>query len=145
MLANSAGGNAIECTTDDSLIDYKVHVFNNGEPIILVCCDRAEGKLAKKAYYDCNWNSIDLREGENETFDCPHPEYLERMLSASFQLADGFPFVRVDWCECRGRLWFGEMTFTPASGAKHFVPPSWNYEFGRRIDLDVPSSEEGQK
>lgn len=145
MLANSAGGNASESTTDDSLIDYKVHVFNNGEPIILVCCDRAEGKLAKKAYCDCKWNRIDLREGESETFDCLHPECLKRMLSADFQLADGFPFVRVDWYECEDRLWFGKMTFTSASGAKHFVPLVWNREFGRRIDLNAPSSEEGQR
>lgn len=54
MLANSGGGNASESTTDDLLIDYKVHVFNNGEPVILVCRDRVEGKLAKKVYYDCN-------------------------------------------------------------------------------------------
>lgn len=143
MLANSAGENAGESTTDDSLLDYKVHVFNNSEPIILVYCDRAEGKLAEKAYYDCNWNGIDLSEGESETFDCPRTEHLEHVLSANKQLADGFPFVRVDWYECEDRLWLGEMAFTPASGVKHFVPPEWSREFGRWIDLNAPSSEEG--
>lgn len=117
------------------LIDYKVHVFNNGEPIVLVCCDRAEGKLPKKAYYDCEWNKIDLREGDSEVFDCPRPRHLETMLLASCKLADGFPLVRVDWYECEGRLWFGEMTFTPANGVKRFIPTKWNFEFGRRIDL----------
>lgn len=143
MLTSSAGGNASESTTDGSLIDYKVHVFNNGEPAILVCCDHAEGKLVKKVYYNCNWNWIDLREGESETFDCLRPDYLECMLSASTQQAARFPFVRVDWYECENTLWFGEMAFTPTSGARHFLPPEWNCEFRRRIDLNAPSSEEG--
>lgn len=117
------------------LCDYKVHVFNAGEPIILVCKDRNKGDLPKKAYYDASWNPIDLHEGECEAFVCPCPEHLEEMLENSYELACGFKFVRVDWYEADGKLWFGEMTFTPSSGVKHFVPSWWNFEFGRRIDL----------
>lgn len=145
MLSGCIDERARESASNGSPTDYKVHVFNNGEPIILVCRDRLEGKLAKKAYYDRSWNRVDLREGESEPFDCPRPEHLERMLSASSRLANGFPFVRVDWYECGGRLWFGEMTFTPANGAKRFIPPRWNHEFGRRIDLSILNPKEVQK
>ena len=31
-------------------------------------------------------------------------------------LAEGFPFVRVDFYEIDGRVYFGEMTFTPGAG-----------------------------
>lgn len=126
-------GNGLEL--DESLADYKVHIFNSGDPIILVCRDRRGGRSSKKAYYDTQWRKMDLREGEGEAFDCPKPQHLEEMIEASRQLSEGFPFVRVDWYEAEGRLWFGEMTFTPANGAKHFNPCSWNFEFGRRIDL----------
>ena len=119
----------------ESLVDYKVHMFNNGEPIILVCKDRLAGQLPKKAYYDAEWCRLPLREGDSELFDCPRPACLDEMLDKSRRLAEGFPFVRVDWYVVDGRLYFGEMTFTPASGAKRFVPEEWNYEFGRRIDL----------
>lgn len=124
-----------------SLIDYKVHVFNEGDPIILVCKDREKGLLPRKSYYDTGWNLVDLREGDSEPFDCPRPLHLGEMLHRSFELARGFQFVRVDWYEAGGRLWFGEMTFTPASGAKRFIPPEWNEEFGRRVNLGLGYTE----
>lgn len=125
-----------------SLVDYKVHMFNDGEPIILVCADRVAGQLPKKAYYTPEWERLPLREGDSELFDCPKPPRLAEMMEMSRVLADGFPFVRVDWYVVRGKLYFGEMTFTPASGAKHFVPGEWNYEFGRRIALPGMSDDD---
>ena len=119
-----------------SLIDYKVHVFNDGDPIALVCKDRVAGQLPKKAYYDAGWSQLTLREGDSELFDCPRPACLDEMIDKSRRLAEGFPFVRVDWYVVNGKLYFGEMTFTPANGIKRFVPKGWNYEFGRRIKLD---------
>lgn len=118
-----------------SLVDYKVHMFNDGEPIILVCADRVAGQLPKKAYYTPDWEQLPLREGDSELFDCPRPSCLKEMMELSRVLAEGFSFVRVDWYVVNGKLYFGEMTFTPASGTKHFVPGEWNYEFGRRIKL----------
>lgn len=123
--------------SDGSLIDYKVHVFNAGEPIILVCSDRSACGEPKKAYYDSDWNKLPLMEGGCETFDCSKPSRLNEMLSFSAQLAKDFAMVRVDWYEVSGRLYFGEMTFTPANGIKAFIPSEWNYEFGRRIDLSA--------
>lgn len=126
----------LENDGDGSLVDYKVHVFNAGDPIVLVCRDRAEGRLPKKSYYDASWSRVDLYEGGSESFECPRPPHLEEMLRNSRDLARGFRFVRVDWYEVGGQLYFGEMTFTPANGVKRFVPPEWNLEFGRRIDLE---------
>lgn len=119
------------------LVDYKVHVFNAGEPIILVCRDRVGSEFPKKAYYDANWNKLDLLEEGSESFDTPRPKNLETMLECSAKLAEGFVLVRADWYEIDGQLFFGEMTFTPANGDKKFNPKEWNDEFGRRMDLTV--------
>lgn len=126
--------NRREAGAPGGLIDYNVHAFNGRDPIVLVCKGREGESLPRKAYYDTSWEGIALREGDSEDFDCPRPVYLEEMLRNSAELARGFSFARVDWCEAEGHLWFGEMTLTPAGGIKRFVPPERNEEFGRRID-----------
>lgn len=119
------------------LIDYKIHMFNAGDPIILVCRDRAGQEHPRKAYYDVAWNKLDLLEDGSDSFTVQKPKHLNTMLEYSSFLAEGFPLVRVDWYEVNGRLYFGELTFTPAGGGKKFLPKEWNNEFGRRIDLTV--------
>ena len=43
-------------------------------------------------------------------------EYHKKALELSSILAKDFKFVRVDWIVYKGKLYFGEMTFTPMSG-----------------------------
>lgn len=50
------------------------------------------------------------------------PEKLAMMLKIAEKLSDGFLFVRVDLYEVDGRVYFGELTFTPATGVmNHFT------------------------
>lgn len=127
FLENDQGSGAI--------FDYKVYCFNNGEPIILACKDREGGHATRTGYYDPCWKRLPFSDAGIPVFECPRPEHLDEMLTMSLRLAEGFSFVRVDWYESKGQLWFGEMTFTSASGGENFDPPDWNLEFGRRIDL----------
>ena len=46
----------------------------------------------------------------------PRPEGLEEMLNVARKLSEDFDFVRVDLYEVDGRIWFGELTFTPFTG-----------------------------
>ena len=43
--------------------------------------------------------------------------------------------VRVDWREVGGKLYFGELTFTPAAGLVPFTPESWDEYLGSLWDL----------
>lgn len=50
-------------------------------------------------------------------------------------LSRGVPFLRVDFYEVNGRMYFGELTFFPASGFCPFTPDEWNERLGDKIPL----------
>jgi hypothetical protein len=65
------------------------------------------------------------------------------MIEAAAILSAGHPFLRVDLYEVRGRMYFGELTFYPASGFGSFQPVEWNEIMGDYIDL--PSRKRGNR
>lgn len=95
--------------------DYKVYCFH-GEPMaILVMHDR--GHELKTEFFDTNWCSLKNTEKYlSVSKSTPKPECLAEMLNASRCLSSPFPFVRCDFYVIAGRLYFGELTFTPAGG-----------------------------
>lgn len=98
-----------------SLTDYKVYCFN-GEPLaILVMHDR--GGVMKTEFFDTSWNKLEntLKYVEPKE-PTKKPSCLEKLLEVSRSLSAPFPFVRCDYYIVKGRVIFGEMTFTPAGG-----------------------------
>lgn len=99
----------------DALPDYKVYCFH-GEPLaILVMHDR--GKTIKSEFFDAQWVPLKNTGKYQEVADpTPRPSCLQQMLQVSRNLSKPFPFVRCDYYVVDERLYFGEMTFTPACG-----------------------------
>ena len=50
-------------------------------------------------------------------------------------LAEPFPFVRVDFFNLNGRVYFGEFTFYDWAGLKAFVDDEWDRKLGSWINL----------
>lgn len=99
----------------DSIIDYKIHCSNGIPQFILACSERARG--VKLNLYDTNWNPIRELQGHHKNNkEIPRPKKLDEMLKISRDLARDFKFVRVDLYEISGKVYFGELTFTPATG-----------------------------
>lgn len=107
-------------TPDGSLpIDYKFHCFG-GRPVNCLVCS---GRNTKDLHSHFNLYSIDpwreITEGFRQRYRAsesfPMPEKLSDMLSIAAKLSEGFPFVRIDLYEVEGKVWFGEMTFTPTA------------------------------
>lgn len=118
------------CIADpETLIDYKIHCLNGKPSFILVCSGREQGAVASAGVtmdlYDLDWNWIDgIQRYKNHcpgTGNIPRPEHLERMLQIAQILSADFDFVRVDLYDVNGKVYFGELTFTPANG----VMPSY--------------------
>ena len=63
------------------------------------------------------------------------PEQLEEMLRLSKILSQDIPFVRTDFYVIEGKVYFGEITFFPASGFAEFDPPVWDAKFGSWLTL----------
>ena len=68
--------------------------------------------------------------------EVPKPKNWSRMIELARILSAGFPFVRVDFRECNGNIYFGELTFTPANGMEPFHPVSWDLRLGKKIHLE---------
>ena len=65
----------------------------------------------------------------------PAPSHLPEMKEKAAVLSYGIPFVRIDFYEVQGAMYFGEMTFYPASGFGVFEPDEWNYKMGDLLKL----------
>ena len=57
------------------------------------------------------------------------------MLAIAEKLSQPFPFVRVDLYNQNGRIYFGELTFTPAAALDKDRLPETDLFFGELIDL----------
>ena len=100
--------------------DYKFYCFDGLAPYVMVCTDRQEGgKHPRFWYYNEEWEmqmlSADaLKYGVKAAI--PKPEGIETAFEYAKKLSKGFPFVRVDLYIIDGKVYFGELTFTPSAG-----------------------------
>ena len=101
------------------LRDYKVYAFNGKCDYLMLCYDRSKGNT-KFVYFDKKWNlqkelSNDGKKlGDSAQINRPHNLDLIFEFAESFSV--GIPFVRIDFYEVEGNLYFGEFTFFPTGG-----------------------------
>lgn len=101
------------------LIDYKVFAFQGKCKYVMACLDRNKGET-KYIYFDKCWNmkkefSEDgIKYGDNVSVKMP--KNLDKMFEFATILSKDIPFVRVDFYEVNGKLYFGELTFFPSAG-----------------------------
>ena len=96
--------------------DYKVYCFNGIPKAILYMCERGTNSMSA-AFFDVNWNFIsETGKSVYKTFDrnIEKPSCLKEMIDVSMKLSEPFEFVRIDYYVINDKLYFGEMTFTPA-------------------------------
>ena len=126
----------MENNGQNELIDYKFFCFNGQPKVVLVCSERFASNNMCKTYFDENWNLLNIMEA-NHRIDKEQkkPQSFEKMKTISQKLAKGMPFVRIDFYEIEGSLYFGEIKFFPASGLEKFKPEKWNNIFGDMIDI----------
>lgn len=115
-------------------IDYKFYCFNGNAECVLVCSNR--DKKLKLDYYDLDWNYLNYSKDEYKSgVKFEKPKKLKEMIKIAEQLSKEFVFVRVDLYEINGKIYFGELTFTPAAGRIYYnTQSSLNY-LGGLIDL----------
>lgn len=125
------------------LVDYKIHCLDGEPAFILVCSDRkASGDKAMQVtlnLFNKSWQPIDgLKSSGKEVVGdttIKKPEKLEEMLSIAERLSADFKFVRVDLYEVNGKIYFGELTFSPGAGVFPYFKPEFDLEMGRRLKL----------
>lgn len=114
--------------------DYKIYCFNGKAKCILLCSGREE--KVKIDYYDLNWNKLNYEKEEYKSgkeHKCP--DNLEKMIKIAEDLSKGMKFVRVDLYNINGKIYFGELTFTPAAGMIYNITDEAQKKLGEYLKL----------
>lgn len=119
------------------LPDYKFYCFNGKPTYIQLISGRRDETLM--TYVDTDWKDAGFTckhyYGKMEELP-PRPKQLDKALELARKLSSGFAFVRVDlYMLGDSTIYFGEMTFTPASGVRPWLPESANEMLGDMIEL----------
>lgn len=117
------------------LTDYKFHCFNGIPLMCEVIDDRTTNEVVD--YYDMNWKHLPLScpPFPKSSVTKPIPAHYAEMIQLAKKLSEGFRYVRVDLYDT-DKVYFGEMTFTPASGTDKFDPDEWDYHMGDLWDIN---------
>ena len=122
--------------------DFKLN-FINGDLAFTYCSIDREG-ANYRAVYDPDWRPIRVewasrkKLGKSPTGpDIPPPASFSRMVEIGRDVAKLFPYVRVDFYDVDGKLYYGEITMHHGGGAYVIEPESWDETWGRKIRLPV--------
>lgn len=120
----------------DELKDYKFFCFNGKVQFFKIDFDRFEGHHAN--YYDNKGKILTLREVDllpPVPGKVKVPDNLNEMIKIAETLSNGIPFIRIDLYDISKRIYFGEMTFFPASGFGKFSPEDADKKLGELLLL----------
>ncbi len=99
--------------------DYKFYCYDGHVECMLLCTERETG--LKLDYYDLNWNYLEYAKKEfRSNKKHKKPKNYQKMIEIASDLSKGFAFVRVDFYEINGQIYFGELTFTPYAGVVNY-------------------------
>lgn len=118
---------------DTDVKDYKFHVFkqNNGsvKVVLGVYFDRETNATASFFDEDLIWLPF---HGEYPSLvtELNKPKNYEMMLDSAKKLGEKFSYVRADFYNVNGRVYFGEMTFAHAGGSGPFSSKNYDLWMG---------------
>lgn len=125
------------------IVDYKIHCLN-GEPAFVLAISERMADIdkpmsAKLDLFDMEWKHIDeLKRSRSEIpgdENVKKPEQFARMCEMARSLSNGLKFVRVDLYELNGKVYFGEMTFSPACCVFPYFTEKFDAEMGRLLNI----------
>lgn len=120
--------------------DYKFYCCNGEPQFALVVGDRGTDHQTR-SFVDMNWEILPVSRilpGQSKPLPIAEyveePECLEEMKDLARKLSKGFPFVRVDFYQVNGKVYLGEMTFTPGMFLA-FSSKEWDRKLGEYLQL----------
>ena len=93
--------------------DYKFFCYNGDPKCVMVCTER--GKNYKATFFDKKWVKLNYSTHPSSK-EILKPKNFEKMWKIAGEISKNFKFVRVDLYNLNGKIYFGELTFSPAAG-----------------------------
>ncbi len=126
----------MENFNDEELKDYKLMCFNGKVKFAFTCTDRYSEDGLKVTFFDLNWHKLPFeRHYPSSNKYIEEPKNYEFMKKLAEELSQDIPFVRVDFYEINGKIYFGELTFYPGAGFEEFNPEIWDQKIGDMLEL----------
>lgn len=122
--------------SNTELKDYKIMCFNGQAKCAFVCLNRDKPTGLNVDFYDLNWKPMPFeRHYPRSNSIIPKPKKFEEMIQLAEILAQNNKFLRVDFYEINGEIYFGELTFYPGSGLEEFTPEIYDELLGSWINI----------
>lgn len=119
------------------LKDYKFMCFNGEVKCSFVCSERFSAEGLKVTFFDRDWQVMPfIRHYPKSEKPIEKPKNYELMIELAEKLSKDIPFVRVDFYEVNGKVYFGELTFFPGNGLEEFEPEEYDRILGDYINLE---------
>lgn len=117
------------------LKDYKFFCFNGTVQLFKIDYDRTTAHHAN--YYSRDGEKLPFGEAafKPTNKNITLPSNLGKMIELAENLAKDKIFVRVDFYDVNNKIYFGEITFFPASGMGKFTDEKWDFKLGEMIEL----------
>ncbi len=122
---------------DGQLADYKIHCFGGEPKLVQIIRDRFHPDGVINDHYTPEWEKLELARGTfgRQGAATPRPPEMDEMLRLARVLSAGIPYLRTDFYIVNHQIYFGELTFFPASGTRPFIPEKWDEILGSWITL----------
>lgn len=117
-------------------VEYKIHVFNGKAKSMYVVSGRGKDIRYDNFYID--WTPFDgsqFNGWKKSEIPPKSPANWENMVKIAEILGARFPFIRVDLYNINGKIYFSELTFTPAKGTLILDDDKCDYEMGEWLAI----------
>ncbi len=117
----------------NELRDYKFWCFN-GEPKVVYLTNK--GADIYENFYDMDFKPLDVNHGfHRHAPEFKEPDNFQEMKKLATQLSKDLPFVRVDFFDVDGNIYFAEFTFYDWGGMRPFTDYNWDLKLGQWLRL----------
>ncbi len=121
----------VEKFLKDNIEDYKFFCFDGK----MKYCQLIKNRNIEETidFYDKDWEKqvfTGLTSHKRSDKIDKSPFGYKKMIELVEKLSKDFDFARIDLYNIEGKIYFGEITFCPASGLGTFIPEEWNYKIG---------------
>lgn len=121
------------------LTDYKFFTFNGVTKMLYISRGLEDHSTARISFYDLEGEQMPFKRSDYKGFedDVKMPGNMTKMVELSDMLSKKIdsPFLRVDFYEINGKVYFSEFTFYPCSGMMPIEPKEWDETIGSWIEL----------
>ncbi len=122
---------------NNGLIDYKFYCFGGKVKFLYVSEGLENHETAKISFLTPDWEFADFGRLDYESHSkLPEkPKNYKKMIEIAEALSKDNAFLRVDLYEVEEKIYFSELTLTPASGLMPFNPSIWDKKLGDLVHL----------